>query len=97
MDRMVLPLMFRPRDVVQWREMFRSLKKSPAYERLLNSTAVVGVWDDHDYGINDGDKNWKLKDESKDIWLEFIGEPANSPRRKQEGIYTSYTIGPSGK
>lgn len=96
-DRMVLPLWFKPREVGQWREKFRSLRKSYAYERLLNSTAVVGIWDDHDYGINDGDKNFSLKEESKDIWLEFIGEPANSLRRNRPGIYTSYTMGPVGK
>ena len=77
--------------------MFRSLKKSYAYEKLLNSTAVVGIWDDHDYGLNDGDKNFVHKEESKDIWLEFIGEPADSIRRKRSGIYTSYTLGPKDK
>jgi alkaline phosphatase D len=64
---------------------------------LLNSTPIIGTWDDHDYGINDGNKDFEHKVLAQEIWLDFIGEPKDSLRRKQEGIYTSYSFGPKGQ
>lgn len=63
------------------------------YKRLKLHTPVIGIWDDHDYGINDGGKFYAQKRESQQLMLDFLGEPANSPRRKQEGAYASYTYG----
>lgn len=40
-----------------------------------NGTKVIGVWDDHDYGINDGGKDFFLKNITRDIFLDFIKEP----------------------
>jgi alkaline phosphatase D len=50
---------------------------------------VVGVWDDHDYGINNGDKTFKRKNELREIYLDFIGEPKDTERRleRDRGIY----------
>ena len=39
---------------------------------------VIGVWDDHDYGINDGDYLFKNKEINRGIFLDFIGEPIDS-------------------
>ena len=52
-------------------------------------TAVIGTWDDHDYGINNGGGEFRLKDETRDIFLDFIGEPSDSVRRldRGSGIY----------
>ena len=46
-------------------------------------TRVIGVWDDHDYGINDGGKDFKLKNQTRDVFLDFVGEPEDSARRLQ--------------
>jgi alkaline phosphatase D len=43
-------------------------------------TKVVGVWDDHDYGINDGGMEFSLKNETREMFLRFIREPQDSPR-----------------
>ncbi|RZS97960.1 alkaline phosphatase D family protein [Cecembia calidifontis] len=63
------------------------------YRRLRLNTSVIGIWDDHDYGINDGGKYYGKKKESQQILLDFLDEPKDSPRRKQEGAYASYTYG----
>ncbi|MRG44200.1 alkaline phosphatase family protein [Chitinophaga sp. SYP-B3965] len=60
------------------------------YKELLAKVPVIGTWDDHDYGKNDGNKTYPVRKESLQIALDFLGEKKNSPRRKQEGIYTSY-------
>ncbi|MCA8829208.1 alkaline phosphatase D family protein [Hymenobacter pini] len=63
----------------------------PGYRHLREQgTQVIGTWDDHDYGRNDGDKNYPFKAQNQQLALDFLQEPAGSPRRTQEGIYASY-------
>ncbi|MBC6696510.1 alkaline phosphatase D family protein [Hymenobacter puniceus] len=52
--------------------------------------AIIGTWDDHDYGRNDGDRHYPFKAQNQQLALDFLQEPANSPRRQQEGIYAAY-------
>ena len=54
---------------------------------------MIGVYDDHDYGVNDGCKNYPKRKESKKCLMDFLDVPKNSPLRKQEGAYQSYTFG----
>jgi alkaline phosphatase D len=58
---------------------------------------VIGTWDDHDFGLNDAGKELEGKQTSQKLMLDFLDEPLDSPRRRQEGVYTSYTYGPAGK
>jgi alkaline phosphatase D len=58
---------------------------------------ITGTWDDHDYGLNDGDKTFQSRDLSKEIWLDFIGEPKTSDRWKHPGVYHSLQFGPVGR
>jgi hypothetical protein len=57
----------------------------------------IATWDDHDYGVNDGGKEYPKKEESKKIFLDFFKEPDTSSRWKHKGIYTSYYYGEAGK
>jgi alkaline phosphatase D len=54
------------------------------YAAFVNKTPVIGIWDDHDFGINDGYKDYTYRVQSQQIFLDFMGEPQDSPRRKQE-------------
>lgn len=67
------------------------------YARFRKATPVIGTWDDHDYGDNDIGGQYHYKKESQQLLLDFLEEPADSPRRKQEGVYTSYLLGPEGR
>jgi alkaline phosphatase D len=58
---------------------------------------VIGIWDDHDYGINDGGKLFHKKKESRDLMLDFLDVEDNANVRKREGGYQSYTIGQEGR
>jgi alkaline phosphatase D len=71
--------------------------QEPGYKQLQANANIVGTWDDHDYGLNDGGKEFKMREQSQQLFWDFIGEPANSPRRKQQGVYSSHTYGPEGK
>jgi len=63
------------------------------YQQLLATCPLIGTWDDHDFGANDIGKEYTKKDESQQLFLDFIGEPKDSPRWKQKGVYTSYIYG----
>jgi alkaline phosphatase D len=64
---------------------------------FMEKIPVLGTWDDHEYGTNNCGVENPFKKESQKLFLDFIGEPLTSPRRIQEGIYTSYTFGKEGK
>ena len=58
---------------------FSTTKEGAAgYPDLMKQTRIIGVWDDHDFGINDGGREFKLKDQNRDLWLDFIDEPKDS-------------------
>ena len=57
------------------------------FKKLDSSTQLFATWDDHDFGRNDAGKWYPYKKESKEIFMEFFKEPANSERRKHDGIY----------
>lgn len=64
-------------------------KNHPGYRKVLASTKVLATWDDHDYGLNDGGKDWEYKKESQQKFLDFIDVPKTDPRRGREGVYHS--------
>jgi alkaline phosphatase D len=65
----------------------------PDYVSFKSITPILGIWDDHDYGKNNGGHEFTHKRLSQKYALDFFGEPAASPRRKQEGLYASYSYG----
>ncbi|GAB4006449.1 hypothetical protein GCM10028808_08470 [Spirosoma migulaei] len=72
-------------------------KSNPVYQQLRQSTPIIGVWDDHDYGVNDGGKEYPKRKESQQVMLDFLDVPTNSPLRTQEGGYSAHTYGPKGQ
>ena len=38
-------------------------------------TQIIGVWDDHDYGVNDGGGDYEFKNYTRDWFLDFLEEP----------------------
>ncbi|MBD2702447.1 alkaline phosphatase family protein [Spirosoma sp. BT702] len=72
-------------------------KSNPVYQQLRQSAKIIGVWDDHDYGVNDGGKEYPKRRESQQVMLDFLDVPTDNPLRKQEGAYSSHTFGPAGK
>jgi alkaline phosphatase D len=68
---------------------------SAHYRAFSAATPVLGIYDDHDYGQNDGDKRYNATARalSQQFLWDFVGEPAGSPRRAQEGVYQHYVLG----
>jgi alkaline phosphatase D len=71
--------------------MFGIQKEIPGYKAIREQMPVIGTWDDHDYGLNDGGEEFASKAASEQVFLDFMDVPSDSPRRKQQGVYTSYT------
>jgi len=69
---------------------YQQLANKTSFRNLKKSTEIIATWDDHDYGWNDAGKEYVLKKQSKELFLDFFDEPDSSSRRKHEGIYHSY-------
>jgi alkaline phosphatase D len=78
-------------DWEQLQAMYQAQKEVPGYKALIAQVPVIGTWDDHDYGLNDGGVEFEAKAVSQRAFLDFMGVPQESPRRAQEGIYSSHT------
>jgi len=67
------------------------------YQALKNKVPVIGIWDDHDYGVNDGGKEYPMRAESRDVLFDFLKVPKSNPAWERAGAYQSYTVGEKGK
>lgn len=84
-------------DMTVLAQKYQQLQEQPGYASLAGNSRLIGVWDDHDFGLNDGGKEFPKREESQQLFWDFIGEPVGSPRRQQRGVYSSHTFGPAGK
>ncbi len=84
-------------DAVFMENQYTLQTKVKGYQELIESTPIIGVWDDHDYGLNDGGKEFSAKGQNKELLLNFLGVPLNASVRNREGAYQSYTLGEEGK
>ncbi len=72
---------------------YKRLKTTADYKKMRAKTQIIGVYDDHDYGVNDGCGDYPLKKGAKKCLMDFLDVPMNSVLRKREGAYSSYTFG----
>ncbi|MEM1083687.1 MAG: alkaline phosphatase D family protein [Verrucomicrobiota bacterium] len=84
-------------DMEEMWEKYRVVRELPGYARLRSTTKILGTWDDHDYGENDAGKEYPMRKESQQVFLDFLDEPEGSVRRKQEGVYDVEDLGVPGK
>jgi alkaline phosphatase D len=85
------------RDMAVLRAKYGELAAIPGFAKLRETTPIVAVWDDHDFGENDAGAEFPQKEASRRLFLDFWNEPANSPRRERDGVYASYVFGPPGQ
>jgi hypothetical protein len=82
----------------QVRESYGNQTASQQYQAFLQTgVEVQGVYDDHDFGVNDVGSELGEHRERMDAFLDFIGASATDPRRTQEAIYSSHVYGPPHK
>ncbi len=78
-------------DMAVMKEKYDLQKSHPDYQKLLVQTDIIGIWDDHDFGVNDGGKEYPAKDRSKEALFEFLDVDENHPARNRLGAHQSYT------
>ncbi len=72
-------------------------KYNEYYTAFRGKTPIIGIWDDHDYGVNDGDKMYSPKKDSKELMFDFLDVPKKATSRKRPGAFQYYTFGEEGR
>ena len=62
-------------------------KQKKVLPSWLMSKQIHVIWDDHDYGKNDGGGSYRFKEYAQDLYIDFWDIPDNDPRANREGIY----------
>lgn len=75
------------KDMALMAQNYQSQKSKPEYANFIKNVDVLGTWDDHDYGLNDGGIEYSKKEEAQDLFLNFISVDENDERRQQKGVY----------
>jgi alkaline phosphatase D len=84
-------------DMQVLRDKYALLAANEGFAAVRRAVPLVAVWDDHDYGANDAGREYPRRRESQQVFLDFLGVPADAPLRRQEGIYRTLTVGPPGR
>jgi alkaline phosphatase D len=84
-------------DPVALEAAYAKLEAQPGFQELRRTTPILATWDDHDYGQNDAGAEYPIKEQSKQIFLDFVGVPKDSPRRRRDGVYHAEVYGPPGR
>jgi len=62
-------------------------KQKSNFPSWLNKKDIIAIWDDHDYGVNDGGGDYKNKNEAKKLFIDFWKIPVSDIRRERQGLY----------
>jgi len=76
-------------NMIKLEKLYQKQNNIEEYQKLKATTPVLGTWDDHDYGLNDGGVEFEAKRESQQLFLDFMGVREDDAIRFQEGIYSA--------
>lgn len=76
------------REGVQYR--YRHTRFHPALQKVMRTGSHLAIWDDHDFGPNDGDSTYQLRKMTADLFQKAWPNP--KPVDPQQ-LYTNYRIG----
>lgn len=80
------------RDETVLRAQYAKLAAQLGFRRLCEQVPILAIWDDHDFGEDDAGADYPMKEASRQIFCDFWGEAADSPRRVRDGIYDAVTF-----
>jgi alkaline phosphatase D len=72
------------------------LADKPEFQKARAALPMMATWDNHDYGSHAGGREFTVKEDSKELFLNFW-DPDNQVRRSRDGIYESKIFGPEGR
>ena len=85
------------RDMDVMRARYAELDAIEDFAHLRGRANLLATWDDHDYGVNDGGAEYPMRAEAQQVFLDFLREAEDSPRRRREGVYDARIFGPPGR
>ena len=88
---------FKTAEAGNLHQAYNAAGRIAGYAKVRSTVPHLAIWDDHDYGSNDGGEEFPHKAVAKDEFLKFWKVPADDIRRSRDGLYTSKTFGPAGQ
>ena len=64
-------------------------KQKKVLPDFLNDISIFSIWDDHDFGINDGGADYRFKRRAQELYIDFWEITKDDDRSNREGIYFS--------
>jgi len=71
---------------------YASLANNKGFQELLTQSDMLATWDDHDYGLQDGGKEFSAKQLAKEYFVDFFDYSELKNIAPAEGIQHSRTI-----
>jgi alkaline phosphatase D len=87
----------QPFDINALRAAYAMQARVPNFSRLRQRVPHSAVWDDNDYGLNDGGADFLHKQASKDAFIDFWALPADDERRSRPGLYAARWVQGGGR
>ncbi|OWQ90441.1 hypothetical protein CDN99_13915 [Roseateles aquatilis] len=85
------------RDEATLRQRYAEFMAVEPLQAFRRATPHIAIWDDHDFGDDDEGADYPLKQLSQRLFCDAWGEPADSPRRRADGVYQSYVYEAFGR
>ena len=64
-------------------------KQKKVLPDFLDDISIFSIWDDHDFGINDGGADYRFKRQAQELYIDFWEIPKEDDRSNRDGIYYS--------
>lgn len=71
---------------------YQHARRLPEMQHLLSACPNYAIWDDHDFGPNDSNSSYPLKDAALEAFKTYWANPAYGTA-STEGIFTSFAVG----
>ena len=72
-------------DMVELRDAYNEQRNN--FNEMKLNFPFEAIWDDHDYGKNDGGNEYIYKKEAKELFLDFWNIDQSDIRRSRDGLY----------
>ena len=79
-------------DPAKQRAAFIAHRSNAAFRALFQRTPLYGIWDDHDFGVNDSDGTQPGKEDALRTFNEFFANPG-AGEADNPGVYFRFTRG----